>query len=85
LSNLKVDVSYEHGVAITPSDTVAISHPSGQTYTKAVYVGTTGNITAIMADSSSVLFSNVPVGFHTISVTRILSTGTTASNLVALY
>ena len=85
MSNFRVDSSYQQAVLITPSDTVEITHPQGQTHTKAIYVGTTGNITAIMADNVSVLFTSVPVGFHTLSVKRIASTGTAASNLVALY
>ena len=85
MSNFRVDSSYQQAVLITPSDTVEIVHPQGQTYTKAIYVGTTGNITAIMADNVSILFTSVPVGFHTLSVKRIASTGTAASNIVALY
>jgi hypothetical protein len=85
VANFRVDTSYQQAVAITPSDTVAITHPAGEQFTKAIYVGTTGNITAIMADGVSILFTSVPVGFHTLSVTRIASSGTAASNLVALY
>lgn len=68
-----------NAIAITPSDVVTI--PT----TRAVYVGTTGNLAVRMADGSSVTFNTVPVGIFAIQVSMVLSTGTSASNLVALY
>jgi hypothetical protein len=67
--------------AITPSDTVALTNGA----CRAVYVGTTGNIVALMASGNVATFLTVPVGVFPIQVTRINSTSTTASNLVALY
>lgn len=69
-----------HGaVAVTASDATIIP------VTRSLYVGTTGNINVKMADGQTVLFSNVPVGIFPLQVTQVLSTTTTASNIVALY
>jgi hypothetical protein len=69
------------GRAVTPSDTVMLTNGT----CRALYVGVTGNITALMASGNVVLFSNVPVGVFQIQAQRINSTATTATNLVALY
>jgi hypothetical protein len=69
-----------HGaVAVTTSDATVIQ------ITRALYVGTTGNINVRMADGQTVLFSNVAVGIFPIQVDQVLSTSTTASNIIALY
>ncbi len=67
-------------VAVTPSDSVLISPPP-----RALYIGTTGNLKVTMLDGTVVTFNTVPVGIFPISVTLVWSTGTTASNIVALY
>lgn len=67
---------------VTPSDTVL--QPDG--VCRALYVGVSGNITALMANGGTpVLFSNVPVGIFPIQVQRVNATGTTATNIVALF
>lgn len=66
---------------VAPSDTVNFADGT----CRALYVGTTGNITAVMANGTVQLFSNVPVGILPIQVSRINNTATTASNIVALY
>ena len=66
-------------VAITPSDTVAISIAA-----RAIYVGGTGDIAAVMADGSEVTFVAVPVGIFPIQVQRIDATNTTATDMIAL-
>ncbi len=69
-----------HGaVAVTPNDSTVIP------ITRALYIGTTGNINVRMADEQVLVFSNVPVGIFPIQVDKVLSTSTTASNIVALY
>lgn len=80
-----IEDGYQGGVAVTASDTVNLTFPNGTIYSKGVYVGTTGDISAVMADGSVLLFKNVPVGFHRLAVRRINSTSTTATNLLALY
>lgn len=73
--------SFEYAAAITTSDTVSLTG-----ITRAVYVGGTGNITAIMSNGDTVLFTAVPVGtLLPIRCTRINATATTATALVAMY
>ena len=66
---------------ITPHDTNELPK-----YTKAIYVGGTGNITLTCVDDTEVVFATIPAG--TILPVRakiIKSTGTTATTLVAMY
>jgi hypothetical protein len=60
------------------------------TYAKALYIGVSGDVTIVLAGDRStngvgVLFKAVPVGILAVQVRRILATGTTATNIVALY
>lgn len=72
--------------AVTPNDSVAVSGqgtpslPNGEY--NYIYVGTTGDITAI-CNGVSILFKNLPVGYHPIKATAIKATGTTASTILA--
>lgn len=53
---------------------------------RALYIGTTGDVAVIAAgDTAAVTFSSVPVGWFPIAVRKVMSTNTTASNIVALY
>jgi len=70
-----------NGAAITPSDTVDLPNAA----TKGIWVGGTGAIKVDMLDSGTVTFNAVPVGLLRIQVKRVWSTGTTATNLLALY
>lgn len=66
--------------AVTPSDATVVN-------CRALYVGTTGNV-AILAigDSSAVTLSSVPAGaLLPIACAKVMSTNTTASNIVALF
>lgn len=68
--------------AVTLSNTVDLPFTS-----RALYVGTGGNITVYAANSTTpVVFTNVGTGtILPVAVSRVLATGTTASNIVALY
>lgn len=69
-----------HGAfLVTPSDATIIP------VTRALYIGGTGNINVRMADTQTILFTAVPVGIFPIQVDQVLSTSTTATNIVALY
>jgi len=66
---------------VTPSDSTVYDPPS-----RAVYVGTTGDLAVRMAgDQSTPTFTGVPAGFHPLCVDKVLSTGTAASNIVLLF
>lgn len=66
--------------AVTPSDSVNLTRAAD-----ALYVGSAGNLVAVM-NGTAITFSNVPAGtVLPIKCTRVNSTNTTASGIVALY
>ncbi len=71
-----------HAFAVTPSDTTVFNTP-----TRCLWVGGVGNVAVLMAgDSSPVTLINVGAGTElSVSVTKVMSTNTTATNIVALY
>jgi len=69
-----------HGAeSVTPSDSTVFP------ICRAVYVGGTGNLSVRMADGQTVVFNSVAVGIFPIQVDQVLSTNTTATNIIALY
>ena len=69
-------------LAITPSNTVDIR---SKWTTRGVYVGVGGDITAVV-NGTAILFKSVPQGtILPINCTRVNATGTTATDLVALF
>lgn len=69
------------GLAVTPSDTedLALS-------TRAIYVGSDGDVAVEMVDGASLTFENVKAGtMLPVRVTKIKSTGTTATGIIALW
>ena len=69
-----------HAEAVTPSDTTDLGMVS-----RALYVGSAGNVAVVMADGSTATL--VAVGGGTllpIRVSRVKATGTTAGSMVAL-
>lgn len=78
--NSKRELAYTQGAAVTPSDSVDIVGG----ITRALWVGGAGNVRAIMG-GAEVNFLAVPAGtLLKIACTRVNSTGTTATNIVAL-
>lgn len=54
--------------------------------TRAIYVGSTGNVKVDFVDGTTVTFSSVSAGtLLPIRVNKIYSTGTTATDIIALY
>lgn len=72
--------SLEISEVVTPSDTVGF----GGGKCRAIYVGVSGDVSAVLG-GSSVVFKSVPVGHLWIGATRVNATGTTATNMVALF
>ena len=70
------------GVAVTPSNTTVL--PDG---VRAVWVGGTGDLAVTMSgDTAAVTLSGVPTGtLLPIQVSKVMSTNTTATLIVALY
>lgn len=74
-------LSARNAAVVTPSDSTDLTYT-----TRAVFVGTGGDLNVDMASGQTVLFSGVPDGaFLPISVNRIRSTSTTASGIVAVW
>lgn len=70
-------------IEVTPSDTVDFPQ---RKLTKAIYVGTAGNVAAVRPDGTAVVFTGVPSGaILPIRCRRINATGTTASTIDALF
>jgi hypothetical protein len=74
-------VSARRASEVVTSNTVTYEDP-----TRGVYVGVGGNVKVDMVSGGTVNFLNIIAGtLLPIQVVRIYATGTTATNLVALY
>ena len=68
-------------IAVVPSNTIAFAEMC-----RGLYVGTTGDVCVAGMDGNPVTFTAVPAGaLLPIRISRVNVTGTTASNLVALF
>lgn len=74
-------------VAVTPSNTANISDSTEAAKSGVVlYIGTGGNLKVLTAGSDEVTFTNIQDGsFLPVQVLRVFATGTTATNIVALW
>ncbi len=83
VGNEIVDAPYVFAAAISPSDSVNFSDGP----CRAIWVGTTGNAVVIMWPGAEVVtFNAIPSGTELkVCATRVNTTSTTASNMVALY
>jgi hypothetical protein len=67
--------------AVTPNDTTDLAYQ-----TTALFVGTGGAVAVIDGSGNTTTLGNVPSGTTVpIYVTRVKATGTTASNIVAIW
>jgi hypothetical protein len=72
---------YTNAVAVTPSDSADLT-----TVTRALYVGAAGDVTLVDQASNTTLFKAVPTGtVLPVRATRVKATGTTATQIVALW
>jgi hypothetical protein len=69
-----------NAAAVTPSDTVDLS-----AVTRAIYVGTAGDLKVTMLGGQTVTFTAAPAGWHPICATRVFATDTTAEGIVAAW
>ena len=69
------------GQAVMPSDTALLAQVS-----RAIYVGTAGDISAELASGTQVTFTAVPAGMILpLRLRRVRATGTSARDIVALW
>lgn len=70
----------EYAVAVTKSDSTVLNA------TRALYIGGDGNVAVTMSGGGDATFVGLLAGtILPVRVTKVLSTGTTATNIVALY
>lgn len=80
-TGIGVNRSAEHAFAITKADGSDIANT-----TRALWVGGAGDVAVVMVGGETVTFTSVPAGtMLPISVTRVLSTGTSATNILGIY
>ena len=72
--------SATNATSVTPSDSADLSFiPRG------IYVGGSGHLAILDREGESIVFSNLAAGvIHPLAPKRVLSTGTTATNIVAV-
>lgn len=69
-----------HGAALVPSDSTALGRS-----TRAIYVGTAGDLAVRLVSGDEVTLTSVIAGMiYPVRVTHVLATGTTAGGLVGL-
>lgn len=74
------DISCAYGaVAVTKSDSTILP-----TF-RALMIGVTGDVAVRMANGDLITFATVPAGTFPIQGNKVLSTGTTATGITALY
>ena len=69
-----------YAAEITPDDDADIA-----TVSRALWIGTAGDLTVTMRQGQQVTFANLTVGWHPLRVSRVWATGTTASDIVACW
>ena len=71
----------EGAFAVTPSDSAELAKVS-----RGIWVGVAGDVTLSMINGDVVLFTNMAAGtVHPLRVRKVFSTGTAATNIVAVY
>ncbi|MEK1908183.1 MAG: hypothetical protein AAAB13_20615 [Pseudomonas sp.] len=79
-SNNVVDPA-SNAAAVTPNDSTDLPYTS-----RALFIGGAGNVAVIMAGGQTVTFTGVTAGaLLPIRVSRVLSTGTTATTITAVW
>ena len=71
----------QRAVAVSPNDSTDLA-----IYPASLFIGGTGGVKVDMLDGGTVTFINIPDGtFLPILVKRVYSTGTDATDIIALY
>jgi len=78
----------ERAAVVTPSNTADIPYVGGGdiNWPCVLFIGGAGNLRVLTAGNDDVTFTGVLAGsFLPVQVTRVFATGTTATNIVALW
>lgn len=78
LFGASVTAPAEQAEAVTASDTQDLAR-----MTRAVYVGTPGDLRVTMKSGETITLVGAPSGWHPLRASRVWATGTTAANIVA--
>jgi len=70
----------DHAATVTPSDSADLANTA-----RALYVGTPGDVKVTTILGDTITFANVPAGVLPVRAKRVYATGTTASDIVALW
>lgn len=80
-ANTRGTIPGEGAAAVTPNDSTDLT-----VIARALYIGGAGDVKINAADGSTVTFSGVLAGsILPVRAARVYSTGTTATNIVAIY
>lgn len=71
--------SADSAIAVTPSDSTSIA------LCRALYIGVSGDVAVVTKGGGTVTFKAAPVGILPVRVSKVMSTNTTATNILALY
>lgn len=80
-SNLLESGPADFGSAVTPSDSTNL--PNGDCV--ALYIGTAGTLRVMCVNGRDLTFAATVAGVLPLKVRRVYSTGTSATNIVAMY
>lgn len=70
----------QSAAGVTPDDSNDLANA-----TRAIYVGTGGNLRVTLVSGDIVTFPNTGAGWHPLRVDRIWATGTTATDIVGCF
>ena len=81
-----IDGSLSLSQSVTPDDSANIQIPTGLNGTRGLYVGVSGDVKVTLAGGTVATFKDLSAGVvHPLSVKRVWSTDTTATDIVALF
>ena len=69
-----------NGAVVVPDDDDELAF-----YCRSLYIGIAGDVAVQFVEGNTMTFTNVPVGILPVSVKKVLDTGTTADEIVALW
>lgn len=74
-----VDSRIIHATVVTPSDSTVLPETDG------IWVGVGGNLAVTLRNGATVTFTAVPIGYFRVACTKVMSTNTTATTMLACY